>query len=145
LSIEIRLLVDGDQALLARTAPGVFDHAVDPDLCDAFLRDPRHHLVGALEDERPVGFVSGVDYLHPDKPREFWINEVSVSPGFLRRGIGGRLLRAALDHARGLGCAEAWVLTDNRNSAALALYRKLGGQPEGTDLIMFTFSLASRP
>jgi len=47
-----------------------------------------------------------------------------------------------LDHARELGCREAWVLTDADNAAAFALYRKLGGVEKGTDLVMFTFLLA---
>ena len=33
------------------------------------------------------------------------------------------------------------MLTDQHNAAALALYRKLGGEPSGTDLVMFTFWL----
>ena len=80
MTLVVRLLEDGDQGLLGRVAPEVFDHAVDPLLADAFLRDPRHHLVAAIADDRLVGFVSALDYWHPDKPRELWINEVGVAP-----------------------------------------------------------------
>ena len=79
MTLVVRLLEDGDQGLLGRVAPEVFDHAVDPLLADAFLRDPRHHLVAAIADNRLVGFVSALDYWHPDKPRELWINEVGVA------------------------------------------------------------------
>ena len=58
-----------------------------------------------------MGFASGVDYIHPDKPREFWINEVGVAPSHRDRGLGKAVLRTLLDHARALGCREAWVLT----------------------------------
>ena len=58
MSIIVRLLKDGDQALLGRAAPRVLDHRIDPVLADRFLRDPRHHLVAAIADDRPVGFVS---------------------------------------------------------------------------------------
>ena len=105
---------------------------LDPELADRFLRDPRHHLVTAIADDRPVGFVSGVDYWHPDKPRELWINEVGVACAWQNRGIGTRVMQGMLDHARALGCREAWVLTDHDNAAALALYRKVGGEPSGT-------------
>ena len=138
MSVVVRLLEDGDQGLLGRVAPDVFDHAVDPLLADAFLRDPRHHLVTAIADDRPVGFVSAVDYWHPDKPRELWINEVGVACAWQNRGVGTRVLQGTLDHARALGCLEAWVLTDQDNAAALALYRKVGGEPSGTDLVMFS-------
>ncbi|MCB1375764.1 MAG: GNAT family N-acetyltransferase [Rhodobacteraceae bacterium] len=143
MSIIVRLLKDGDQALLGRAAPRVFDHRIDPVLADRFLRDPRHHLVAAIADDRPVGFVSAVDYWHPDKPRELWINEVGVVAAWQKRGVGARVLQGMLDHARAIGCREAWVLTDHDNAAALALYRKLGGVEKGTDLVMFTFLFTS--
>ena len=44
--------------------------ASTPLLADALLRDPRHHLVAAIADDRLVGFVSALDYWHLDKPRE---------------------------------------------------------------------------
>ena len=143
MTLVVRLLEDGDQDLLERVAPGVFDRVVDPNLADAFLRDPRHHLVGAIADDQLIGFVSALDYWHPDKPRELWINEVGVTSTWQRRGIGTELMQATLDHARALGCVEAWVGTDAKNPAALALYRKLGGKQEGTDVVMFTFKLRS--
>jgi aminoglycoside 6'-N-acetyltransferase I len=141
MSVVVRLLQDGDQTLLGHAELGVFDHDIDPELADRFLRDPRHNLVAAIADDPPVGSVSGVDYWHPDKPRELWINEVGVASAWQNRGIGTRVLQGILAHARALGCREAWVLTDHDNTAALALYRKVGGEPTGTDLIMFTFRL----
>ena len=126
MTVVVRLLEDGDQDLLGRVAPGVFDRGVDPLLADAFLRDPRHHLVAAIADDGLVGFVSALDYWHPDKPRELWINEVGVSPGWQHQGVGTRLLQTTLEHARALGCREAWVLTEHDNARALGLYRKAG-------------------
>ena len=97
MSIDIRILASGDEAVLANVAPGVFDHDVDPGLTAEFLRDPRHHLAVALDGPTVVGFASAVDYVHPDKPRELWINEVGVAPSHQRQGLGQRLLRAVLD------------------------------------------------
>jgi aminoglycoside 6'-N-acetyltransferase I len=144
-TLLVRLLKDGDQELLERVDAGVFDRDVDPRWADAFLRDPRHHLVAAIADDRIVGFVSALDYWHPDKPRELWINEVGVASAWRRRGVGTQLMQATLDHARALGCFEAWVLTDSKNPAALALYHKVGGAQSGTDLVMFTFVFRQRP
>jgi aminoglycoside 6'-N-acetyltransferase I len=51
------------------------------------------------------------------------------------------LQRAVLDVARGLGCAEAWVLTDRANTAAMRLYAAAGSTEAPTDHVMFTFTL----
>jgi len=101
-----------DQALLDSVLPGVFDHALDPNLVEEFLGDPRHHLAVAIDRGHIVGFVSGVHYVHPDKPAEMWVNEVGVAPSHQGQGLGKAMLRTLLRHAGRLGCREAWVLTD---------------------------------
>lgn len=73
----VRILEPKDAALLMSSV-GVFDRAVRADLAAQFLGDPRHHIAAAIADDRIVGFVSAVHYLHPDKDPELWINEVGV-------------------------------------------------------------------
>jgi ribosomal protein S18 acetylase RimI-like enzyme len=139
--IEIKVLGGNDAGILKNVAPDVFDDPIDPHVTEAFLRDPRHHLAVAVEDNVVVGFVSAVHYVHPDKPRpELWINEVGVAPTHQRRGLGKDLLRSILETARDIGCAEAWVLTDRSNIAAMALYSSSGGT-EPSDHVMYTFRL----
>jgi hypothetical protein len=43
--------------------------------------------------------------------------------------------------ARGLGCVEAWVLTDRENTAAIRLYTVAGSTEAPSDHAMFTFRL----
>jgi aminoglycoside 6'-N-acetyltransferase I len=138
---EVRILGSGDEALLQNVAPGVFDHALNPALVAEFLRDERHHLAVAIEDETVVGFASGVHYVHPDKPAELWINEVGVAPSHHRRGIGKAVIAALLERAKRLGCREAWVLTDRTNQAAMRLYASTGGKEAPHDQVMFTYFL----
>jgi GNAT superfamily N-acetyltransferase len=139
--IEIRLLRAEDQLGPTNVAPGVFDDALDAAAARAFLDDPRHHLAVAIDANVVVGFASAVHYVHPDKPSpELWINEVGVANTHRRQGLGTALLESLLDHARRLGCVEAWVLTDRGNEPALRLYHSVGGTPTG-DHIMFTFRL----
>jgi ribosomal protein S18 acetylase RimI-like enzyme len=132
MAIEIRVLRPGDDAVLMNVAPEVFDNPVDPDLAHEFLADPRHHIAVALDDRRVVGFASGVDYIHPDKPAELFVNEVGVAATHQRRGLGKAVLRALLEVGRSRGCRTAWVLTDRSNVAAMALYGSVGGS-EGAD------------
>lgn len=130
----VRRLGAADLDLLVR-AQGVFDEAVRPDMALRFLSHPDHHLFAAVVGDTLVGFASAITYLHPDKPLEYWINEVGVHELWQRQGIGRQLVRAALDHGRALGCSNAWVITNSGNEAALALYAACGGtfSPTGGD------------
>ena len=141
MSIEIKILRAGDEAILDRVAGDVFDNAINPDLAREFLTDPRHHLAVALDDGQMVGVVSAVHYVHPDKPPELWINEVSVAGTHHRRGIGRSLIAAILECGRALGCVQAWVLTDRDNRAAMQLYAGAGGKEAPKDAVMFEFDL----
>ena len=144
MTIEIKVLGPQDAGVLANIAPDVFDDPINVGRTKEFLADSRHHLAVAVEDGWVVGFVSAVHYVHPDKPRpELWINEVGVAATHRRRGLGTRLLHAAFAVARGLGCAEAWVLTDRANTAAMRLYAAAGGPHQPTDHVMFTFRLGA--
>lgn len=140
MSLDIRIVQPHEAELFATVALDVFDHAIDAASLRAFLGDPRHHIAVAREDGAIVAFASGVDYVHPDKPREFWINEVGVAPARQGRGLGKAVLNALLAHARNLGCVNAWVLTDRANTPACALYASAGGEDKG-ESVMFEFAL----
>jgi len=127
-TIEARTLGSSDWELVSKAAPGVFDDPVLEGPTRAFLADPRHHLVVALDGGQVVGAVSAVDYVHPDKPApELWINEVGVAPSHRGRGIGRLLMEHTIALARHLGCQEAWVVTDASNLGAQRLYESAGG------------------
>lgn len=145
MSVDVRLLGLPDAALLDRVAPGVFDRPVQAHWRDEFLADARHHLAVAVDDAIDggcvVGFASAVHYANPDKPPELWINEVGVAPSHHRHGLGRRLVTALLAHARAIGCAQAWVLTDEANVAACRLYETAGGVDAGGPVVMYEFPL----
>lgn len=139
--VAVRLLGPADLRLIEQAGPDVFDDPVRVARASEFLADPRHHLAAALDRGRLVGFASGVHYVHPDKPPELFVNEVGVSPSHRRRGIGVRLVRALLEHARTLGCRNAWVATEPDNAAARALYAAAGGREDATPFVQVTFEL----
>ncbi len=132
MAIEIKVLRRGDDSILTNVAAKVFDNSIDPEFTKEFLEDPRHHIAVAIDDGLVVGFASGVHYIHPDKPPELWINEVAVAPTHRRRGLGKAVLRALFEVGHAHHCAVAWVLTDRKNAAAMALYSSEGGT-EGAD------------
>jgi aminoglycoside 6'-N-acetyltransferase I len=139
MQVEVRLLGPDDLDLLLGAEPDVFDLPCRRDLAEAFLADPRHHLAGAIEHGRLVGMAEAVECLRPDKPPELFIAELGVTARLRRRGIGLRLVRLLVAHARALGCAGAWVATELDNAPARALYRAAGGVADDQPAEILTF------
>ncbi|MEY4546177.1 MAG: hypothetical protein RL685_2372 [Pseudomonadota bacterium] len=142
MSLEIKILSAAAAAVLERVAPDVFDHAIDAEAAALFLADPRHHLAVAIDAGVVVGFASGVHYFHPDKPvPELFVNEVGVAATHQKRGVAKAILRCLFQHARELGCGQAWVLTDQENVPAQRLYAASGGT--SSEHLMFSILLGS--
>ena len=141
--MEIRLLGAVDAGVLENVADGVFDNAVSTVFTAEVLADPRHHLCVAIDNGVVVAFGSAVHYVHPDKPPQLWINEVGVADSHLKRGLGKAIVQRLVALCPELGCTEAWVLTEENNTAARALYRAVGGE-ETTGVVMTTFKAPPR-
>jgi len=124
-------------------AAQLFDGRPRPDAVRRFLADPKHHLFIAYSDDRPVGFVSGVELTHPDKGTEMFLYELAVDEAFRERGIGKALVTSLRDLATERGCYDMWVLTDQDNEAALRTYR-ITGADESSEHVMLTWPLASK-
>ena len=143
--VEVRVLRHDEARILRGIAPDVFDHPIDERWTREFFADERHHLAVAIDRRRVIGIASGVHYVHPDKRPELWINEVGVAASYRRLGIGTRLLRALCEHARTLGCSEAWVLTEQDNVAARRLYVSAGGKERLAVYVEIRLEDAHRP
>ena len=141
MTIEFKVLGAGDEHILSQVAPDVFDLPVDERLTAEFLQDPRHHIAVAIDEGVVVGFASAVNYIHPDKPAELWINEVGVAPTHRKRGVARALLGLLFGVGRQKGCATAWVLTERENGPAMRLYQSCGGGEAQGETVMFSFEL----
>ena len=126
--IRLHLLTPDDHAALCAVSPGLFDNPVDPDQARAFLADPANLIVIAWDGDGAVSFASGTILRHPDKPPSLFVNEVGTRDSHLRQGLARRVLTHLFDAARARGCQGLWVVTEPDNTAALALYRSLGGE-----------------
>ena len=145
MGIEIRLLGPGELSVLDRVAADVFDGPIEECWARMFLADARHHLLVALDDDVVVGMASAVNYVHPDKAPQLWINEVGVAPTHRRRGIGRQLLAALLAHGRTLGCTEAWLGTEEDNLPARRMYESAGSAAALFVLYSFPLEPAQEP
>lgn len=120
---------------LLAAAP-LFDTPPRPEVARDFLTAPGHHLYLAYADATPVGFVSGVETVHPDKGREMFLYELAVAEPYRRRGIARALIRTLADLAAELGCYDMWVAVDADNDVALSAYRSAGGTDEGVCAVL---------
>ena len=130
MNVEIEKLTTKNASALDKVAAEVFDNPINPDFLSDFLSDPRHVMFLAKDDGTVVGIASGVEYFHPDKPSQFWINEIGVATSHRNNGIGRQLLTALVDHAKANQSAYAWLGTEASNAAAQKCF---GSHPEVED------------
>jgi len=121
------------------SAPGpIFRRAGRQDLPAAYWRafeaidaDPRNLLVVAELEGQVVGtlqltFIPSLTLVGGERAQ---IEAVRVDGRHRGRGLGGAMLRWAIERARTRGCRLVQLTTDKRRLDALRLYRSLGFQP----------------
>jgi ribosomal protein S18 acetylase RimI-like enzyme len=143
MAVDIVALSAENRSLLECIAVDVFDNPIDPQQLAAFLVDPRHFMVLAVEDDMVVGMASGVEYFHPDKPPQLWINEVGVASTHRRRGIGKALIASLLQVAKTRGCQYAWLGTDHDNVAAQACFGSVPGVANPQPFLLYEWEIES--
>ena len=124
MTITLRRIAPGDAAVFDAIAIDVFDEPIHPDRLQAYLREPGHLMLLALDGDLVVGQCAAVLHRHPDKPTELYIDEVGTATSHLRQGIATLMLEEMFRWGRELGCEEAWLGTELDNTPANALYRR---------------------
>jgi ribosomal protein S18 acetylase RimI-like enzyme len=117
-----------DDAAAVLAAGHLFDEPAQPAATRRFLAADGHHLLIAYDGEQPVGFATGIEVAHPDKELELCLYELGVDEPYRRRGIARTLVAELRALAVELGCSCMWVLVDDDNDAARALYAGIGGR-----------------
>lgn len=141
LPVEIRRLGAGDDEKV-RDARALFDGDPQTEATRRFLAEQTHHLLVAYDEGgQPVGFVTGVETIHPDKGTEMFLYELAVAELTRRRGVGRALVDALAALARSRRCYSMWVLADAGNDAALKTYAAAGGR-EASRPVMLEWDLA---
>jgi RimJ/RimL family protein N-acetyltransferase len=146
--MEIRVLLAGDAAafqelrlLALRECPTAFSSSYEEE-CDIPLMrvgerlgpGPDRAVFGAFDDGRLVGTVGLLRERHRKLSHKAFVWGVYVAPAFRKRGVGRRLLQAALDHAAAMsGLRQVTLGVNASNSASIALYISLGFEPYGVE------------
>jgi ribosomal protein S18 acetylase RimI-like enzyme len=129
----------GNETIFERVAEGVFDEPVDPQRLRAYLAEPGHLMLVAIDDNVIVAQCAAVIHRHPDKATELYIDEVGVAPGWQRRGIARKMLDEMFALGKALGSEEAWVGTEPDNLPARGLYELRDGKAES--FVMYVYKL----
>ena len=104
-----------------------------------FLSDARTFLFVPEGDHELVGWIYGYELIPPEGRHAMFVCEIEVAQESRGRGHGRALIEAVLAEARARGHIEMWVLIDDGNEAATALYETTGAQCTGQT--MFTWDL----
>lgn len=95
----------------------------------AFLADSRNWIFAAVEADQIIAFAYGYELPRLNNiGNMLYIHEVGVAEPFQRRGIGTAMLAALREACREKGICRYFLFTDQKNIAANALYRKVGGE-----------------
>jgi GNAT superfamily N-acetyltransferase len=128
---------DADKVI---AAGDLFDEQPKPDATARFLAEPGHHLLFAYDGTVPIGFITGVETVHPDKGTEMFLYEMGVVEAHRRRGVGRALVERLATIARSSGCYGMWVATDDANPAALATYESAGAKRDDQPAVILTWT-----
>lgn len=138
--LTVRRVTTVDVALAAEL-DAMFDEGVswDAEQGQRFLAHPDTLLLVARWDGEACGFLAAYRLQRFDRRRaEVLLYEIGVEEPFQRRGVGRALVEEAKRWAAELGADELWVLTEDDNAPARALYAATGGREE-TGLTMFEY------
>lgn len=135
--LSIRRLLPGDEPL-ALAPSHLFDRPVDPHGLRAILADPRSYLLFAMLRGHPVGFVRAYELPQLKSARPMMLlYEIGVQAESRRRGIASALIGALREVCLQRGLEKMFVITEESNPGALALYLATGAiRPALDDVVL---------
>lgn len=108
-----------------------------------FLANPDNALFLGLIDDQPVGFLTAHRLQRFDRRQaEVLLYEVGVLEPFRRKGVAKALIAELKTWTKKINADEIWVLTEQSNLPAVALYQSAGAQaPQAGDDLMMVMKL----
>lgn len=136
MSVEYRRLSSTDADLFRAAASRFKGRDAGTAHAREWLASDHHLAIVALEGRTPLGWVYGYELPRVEREESMvLLYEIDVAESHRRAGLGAELLRRFRD----LAAAPVWLLTNESNEAAMALYRSGGGERPNADDAMFRF------
>ncbi len=109
---------------------------------DASAGGAKHAAVLACRlDGKIAGVICTAVYGYESKGGPIaWVREVAVSPEFQGRGIGRALIESTLQYGVERSAVRSFLMADDCNAGAIALYKKIGFEPNDEVQIDLYFS-----
>ena len=106
-----------------------------------FFQDRNNIMLAAFVGKDLAGYAWAFVLTHPDRRRPaMFLYSLEVLRPFRRQGVGKAIIRKLKERARRNRCFEIFVLTEQKNRAAMALYRTTGGRREHRDDVLFVYA-----
>ncbi len=125
--------------LLNTIADDVFDEDIDSKQLETYLDSPGHLMIVAVCRQQVIGQIAAYVHSHPDQAPDVYIDNLGVSTLYQRRGVALTLVEEVFAWGKAFGCRQAWIVTDVDNTAARALYERIGAVAE--PVVMFSYAL----
>jgi ribosomal protein S18 acetylase RimI-like enzyme len=105
-----------------------------------FLSNESNYLLVAFEKKKPVGFILGyrlerVDTLRP----MMFVYEIEVLEPYRKKGIAKALVNEFLEICKEHHYLKMFVITNESNISAMALYQSTGGKRKSKDDAVFRY------
>jgi len=137
--MRVQLLRPGDENLLIDATRLLNDEDVPEAKAAALLRDPNYLFVVALTDGDEIMSRIYANVLHRHESTDLLLYEVDTVETHQRKGAARAIIAFLGALARERGYGEMWVLTEEDNARARALYKSAGGHEEGSPAFMYVF------
>ena len=106
-----------------RDLKSYFDSHYTLEALSALVQPPAKNGFVAVVDDKVVGYAKT---LFNGEEKRFYVSSLYILPEYQGKGIGGKLMAAAEEHARSFGVESVWLGVMTQNTQALEWYKKMG-------------------
>ena len=121
----------------------LFDTAPDPEGVRSLLSDPASFLLFGFVDEQPAGFARAHELKQTKSASNLMLlYEIHTAPEFQRLGIARALIEELKRVCGSRAIDKMFVITNESNRSAMALYTSTGAQRLAGDDVVFAYELS---